>query len=917
MPASQLKQLKASLRDQGLVGPQRSKKEKARSRQNGSGPPRRGAREAALGGLRERFNPFDTQAPARPAKHRVLDAHGAAPPAPVARPAITRAKDEEARRGAVRAELRQRGRVGGLRDRRFGEDDPAMTPEQRALERFVRERQRGGRRAAVFDLEDDEDAGGGLTHLGQSLALGDGRDRDDFDEDVTGDEAEFPEARRGAKRVRLSGPEEEGDGDGEEPERPKSKQEVMKEVIAKSKLYKYERQQAKEQDEDLREELDAELKDINQLLRRPQATRTVTAEPGAEPSAAHPELPSTNGSTLVPPDKAYDERVRQMTLEARSKPSERTQTDEELAAQHAANLQELEQQRLRRMQGETTWQDGDAASEQGPDEDVDDEAAAGLGPGLRAPQVSSRPDGLDDEDDFILDSALVADGSDLDYQDDDDASSLDANNESVEDPGDASQEEGEEEDDDDGEFGNNAGFIGSSQDILNIILANGTLDTGPSQEGLPYTYSCPQTHAELLRISEVAPIRELPTIIQRIRALYHPKLDDSNKSKLARFSTALVEHMAYLANRTEHPPFEVLEALIRHVHSLAKSYPLEVGKAFRDQLQSIHDSRPTALNAGDLIALTAIGSIFPTSDHFHQVATPAMLTMARYLGLTPPSTLAELAKAMYVGTLCLQYQSFSKRYVPEVVNLVLRSISILAPLAPKGCFGEHPLHGTPDRLRISKKGTAESVARPCFWDVEWVGNGHDAADERLKLALLLTNIDLIDTMSETWHENSAWIEIFEPQLKALEHLARPQCAEKLPGALSTAIAALATKLRAQLDAARRARRPLALHHHKPLPVKTAIPRFEDSYNPEKRYDPDRARAESAKLRAEHRKERKGVLREFRKDASFRAREQLRAKREKDEAYDKKFKRLVAEIQGEEGREANAYEREKRLRRLKR
>ena len=48
-----------------------------------------------------------------------------------------------------------------------------------------------------------------------------------------------------------------------------------------------------------------------------------------------------------------------------------------------------------------------------------------------------------------------------------------------------------------------------------------------------------------------------------------------------------------------------------------------------------------------------------------------------------------------------------------------------------------------------------------------------------------------------------------------------------------------------------------------------------------------------------------------------AREGLKQKRERDAEYERKFKRLVAEIQGEEGREANEYEREKRMRRGKR
>lgn len=58
------------------------------------------------------------------------------------------------------------------------------------------------------------------------------------------------------------------------------------------------------------------------------------------------------------------------------------------------------------------------------------------------------------------------------------------------------------------------------------------------------------------------------------------------------------------------------------------------------------------------------------------------------------------------------------------------------------------------------------------------------------------------------------------------------------------------------------------------------------------------------------------MRELRKDANFIARENLREKKERDAQYERKYKRLVAEIQGEEGREANAYEREKRMRKGK-
>jgi nucleolar protein 14 len=96
-------------------------------------------------------------------------------------------------------------------------------------------------------------------------------------------------------------------------------------------------------------------------------------------------------------------------------------------------------------------------------------------------------------------------------------------------------------------------------------------------------------------------------------------------------------------------------------------------------------------------------------------------------------------------------------------------------------------------------------------------------------------------------------------------------------------------------------------------IKTSIPKFEDHFDPGKHYDPDKDRADLAKLKAEFKQERKGAMRELRKDANFMAREKLRVKKNKDAAYDKKYKRIVADIQGEEGREANEYDREKKAR----
>jgi nucleolar protein 14 len=153
--------------------------------------------------------------------------------------------------------MNRRNKTGGIRDQRFGEDDATMSYEEKMAQRFVREKQ--GHKASMFDLEDDGPIDG-LTHMGKYLPFD---DIDDFEEtdllDAEGSESgnESAGSPRGQKRVRGEDDIEEEDDENMEkaPERKKTKQEIYKEIIAKSKLHKAERQAQKEDDEDLREEV--------------------------------------------------------------------------------------------------------------------------------------------------------------------------------------------------------------------------------------------------------------------------------------------------------------------------------------------------------------------------------------------------------------------------------------------------------------------------------------------------------------------------------------------------------------------------------------------------------------------------------------------------------------------------------------
>jgi nucleolar protein 14 len=734
--------------------------------------------------------------------------------------------------------MQRRNKVGGIIDRRFGEDDPTMAPEDRMMQRFVREQQKH-KGHSVFDLEEAEDEEE-LTHAGKALNFEkEAKTQDDFEgESIASSSEDDGGLLRKRKRDTTIAQESEPEGI-EEPERKKSKAEIMKEVIAKSKLHKHERQKAKEEDVEQMEELDNDFGDIMASLRghKPQIRETLPSKQPNGPTINPERAALINGAAA---DMSFDAQVRELKQDRRAQPTERTKTDEEKARDEAERLKMLEENRLRRERGEPEEEEDDDEEDddnENEEHKLEDSSSVRDGLlddaqmfGLSRKLISKRPVGVDDEDDFLIDEDLVASGSDIDEEFSESDFGSESNDHSQ-------QSENEEED----------GFIS----VLANDIANDTKETDTSSS-LPFTYPCPRSHAELLKVLQDVTEKDVPKVIQRIRALHDPKLQAGNKEKLADFAVALVEHVHYISKQKPAPSPVLIETLARHIHSLSlRHFGMEIAIAFRSQLQ--HMQSTEFATAAHLAVLTCIGSIYPTSDYFHSVITPASTIIGRWLGLKAPSTVEELTLGAYLCAISLHYQRLSKRYAPELIRFVSSALS--SPIT------------TPD--------------------------------------LISTYMQILTTAMNLWSDQSAFIEIFSyaPLLKALE------CHKDKHSHTFQ-------RLQILLSQSQMSRRPLELHHHRPLPIKTQIPRFEESYQPGRHYDPKRDRAELAKLKAEYRKERKGAMRELRKDANFIARTKLREKKEADRAYEEKMRRLVGTIQGEEGREKNEYERIKRARKGK-
>lgn len=214
-------------------------------------------------------------------------------------------------------------------------------------------------------------------------------------------------------------------------------------------------------------------------------------------------------------DKDYDQHVRELALDKRAKPKDRTKTEEELALEAKESLEKAERKRMKRMMGEVD------------DSSDDDDRKSG---GRKRARKDKGADDLDDDfpaEDAEWDSLGAGLGGEaaVEGSDDDD------------------DDEGEGDDDEDGEGEGMPGLAGERSDSEEE--GHEQLALAPAPKGrkskhkaktdtkeLPFTFPCPETNDEFLTIVEDVEIKDVPTVVQRIRALYHPSLAEGNTVKL-------------------------------------------------------------------------------------------------------------------------------------------------------------------------------------------------------------------------------------------------------------------------------------------------------------------------------------------------------------------------------------------------
>ncbi|CCE64988.1 hypothetical protein TPHA_0J01670 [Tetrapisispora phaffii CBS 4417] len=829
MAGSQLKNLKATLKAHGLTGQTNIKKNKKNTKRKAREYDRE-ERAKVIAKIREDFNPFEVKTTKTKKKNAEKAHHLVA----VGKPGISKQIGEDQRKVAYEARNSQKNRRGGLVDRRFGESNKNITEEERMLERFTREKQSQSRKnkQKLFNLEDNEDSndifgdvstdmfGNQLTHLGQSLANDDG----DFAE---GDLGGF------SKR----GYEEDGLGEPSGPVKKKTKAEVMKEIISKSKFYKGERQKAQMKMEEQIDDLDDNFDDIFSELK--------SSEKAVKKEAIVPKEAV---------DKDYDIKVKELLLEKRAAPAERTKTEEEIKKEADEHKKKLEQQRLARMQGILEDEDG---REQGV-EDLDDNFW-----GEGSDEEESGNEIADSDDDVKFDSDDEEGDSNIKNTHDD---------------------------------GNEPRF-------------------GKKVKDVPCPESQDELIEYLKKIPFPEQPQAIKKVIQQYQpklAEGNKEKMGVFTGLILRYILFL-SNQNYTKNINEFR--ELQKSLVSILHKMAAKYNHSLSQCCRDIIYEIQEKFKSShsVQISDLIFFSIVGMIFSTSDQYHLVVTPSTILMSEILEQLKFNSIDRL---MYGSVLCrilLKYQRLSKRYFPEMLYFYEKALVTL--LNDDGlAFNDaiKSIRRDSYSLAIGKDADFTGFENRTIHlhEIINLSNNSGSADDNIehKKMLLLNNIFKLvdDSVTVIWKSLPSFNEITQ-SIHSIVELYK----QNVPS-----LEARCETLLNQMDRVKNNNKqiPLTLQNHKPVSIPSRTPKFEENYNPEKKsYDPDRTRQEINKVKAQLKKERKFTMKEIRKDSRFEARQRIEKQKKESDEYRSKMSHIINTINTEEGAEKNKYEREKRLR----
>ncbi|KAJ8025447.1 Nucleolar protein 14 [Holothuria leucospilota] len=816
-------------------------------------------------------------------------------------PGVARSKAIEKRKNTLLKEYQQRHKSNKFIDKRISEHDPTMSVEDKMLERFAFEKQKVHEKSSIYNLADEEEE---LTHYGQSLAdiekFEDGVS-DVEDDDKATDALKPVEDNIGGFLLKKKTSEDESE------EKPRSREDVMLDIIANSKKEKYERQKEKEGALEKTDELDKDFHNVMHLLAKMKSKKD------SEPKQKADD---------------YDITVRELMFEAKAMPTDRLKTPEEQAKEEKARLEKLEADRKRRMLGISEDDEKQKARKHRGADDLND--CYELEPDRRA--LLSYKDGKPLNPLFLQGAEDTKEKEETPAKGEDD--------EEMEGEGDGEEEDGGEEEageEDDSDMEEEDEDENASEDIEDLESEDGSEGEGEEEmemkkkmeelkekkrkkkemmkkakEELPFTFQVPATYTELTDLLYHHPPAKQVTILERMRSCNHPSLAEGNKAKLESLLSLLVQ---YFCGLTDEEPLnmELIHGITKHIYELSKTSHIPTGTCFRDVLlekyQAFKDtcqrrSQGIYPPVSVLLYFKLISLVFPTSDFKHCVVTPALLFMGEILSQCHVRSLLDVTKGLFICNLFLQYVHLSKRIVPEVINFLHGMLFLSKQKKVAGkldqVFPPFKPVGKHINYLVLSEDRSESTSCPAMKIKDLFNFSHNSShldNDDFRIWATNLSLSLLREFLNMYKDQDSSFELFDPVRQALTEDwinvgQYPASTKELHQNLLSDLDALKGKTKRALERTRR----------RPVCLKMFEPKFEENYDPTRKdkNTGDKEKDNIRKLVHKHRQEMKGAARELRKDTQFLARQKLKEQIERDNERKEKVKRLYGMLANQEG-----------------
>ncbi|KAG8383019.1 hypothetical protein BUALT_Bualt05G0140300 [Buddleja alternifolia] len=846
-------------------------------------------------------------------------------------------KDEERRRvglsrslaiqkkGTAMHEYEQSTKSSVFVDKRIGEQNEGLEEFDKAIMRSQRERQLKVKKKSKYNLSDGEE---------DDFEFQDGGyfpERDDFEDEEPLDEDEDGQSVGREKKLTFGRFDPDGAEDGQESgsiegqeNRHKSKKEVMEDIITKSKFFKAQKAKEKEENEEFIDQLDKDFTSLVQSeallsLTQPnkmRALKSLVNNSISNDNENKEERQTVQNKVSLKQEKPdqYDKLVGQMALDMRARPSDRTKTPEELAQDEKERLEQLEEERQKRMvaaddsdneDADTSENDnesakqirhisgddlGDSFSHESKtkavwiDEILRKESASDLESEDAESSGESENDDDDDDDEEDEESDENHDEDvkaqslkDWEQSDDDNIDTNLDGEEEEEDTDDDSDEEEEEGIEDDKVKTDSGSADKVKTDVKDDLREKGEL---------PYTIEAPKKFEEFSELIENRSEDQIVEAIRRIRTFNAISIAAENRKKMQVFYGVLLQYFAVLANKKP-LNFKLINMLVKPLMEMSTEIPYFSAICARQRLlrtrtQFCEDAKNTGKSCWPslktLFLLRLWSMIFPCSDYRHAVMTPAILLMSEYLMRCPIHSGRDIAIGSFLCSMVLSVCGQSQKFCPEAITFI--QTMLLAALSNKQNYEASQLYHLMEvktlgpLLRI--EGHVEEISTIDFLTLmDLPDDSPYFSSDMFRASILSAIIGNLKGFVIIYEGFKSFPELFLPISKVLNGLLEE---DHIPDALKVEIKDVAQDIRNKSEEHHLLRQPLRIRKVKI--IKTAVPNDKKltTYIVGRDYDPDRERAERKKLKKRLRQEAKGAARELRKDNHF-----LLAVKEKDKA----------------------------------